>query len=58
MHAKENAFRRSTELRLYVDTQKVNLIADGSDFIVVVAEVTVDSGNVRRLGKRESLFSP
>ena len=29
--------RRSTKLRLYADTQKVNLVADGSDFIVVVA---------------------
>ena len=31
--------RRSTKLRLYIDTPKVNLVADGSDFIVVVAEV-------------------
>lgn len=49
--------RRSTKLRLYVDTQKVNLIADGSDFIVVVAEVTDDSGNVRRLAKDNIVFT-
>lgn len=49
--------RRSTKLRLYVDTQKVNLVADGSDFIVVVAEVTDDSGNVRRLAKENIVFS-
>ena len=49
--------RRSTKLRLYVDTQKVNLIADGSDFIVVVAEVTDDSGNVRRLAKENIVFT-
>ena len=39
--------RRSTKLRLYADTGNVNLVADGSDFIVVVAEVTDDNGNVR-----------
>ena len=49
--------RRSTKLRLYADTQKVNLIADGSDFIVVVAEVTDDSGNVRRLAKENIVFT-
>ena len=30
--------RRSTKLRLYADTGNVNLVADGSDFIVVVAD--------------------
>ena len=54
---KEMPSRRSTKLRLYVDTQKVNLIADGSDFIVVVAEVTDDSGNVRRLAKDNIVFT-
>ena len=49
--------RGSTKLRLYVDTQKVNLVADGSDFIVVVAEVTDDSGNVRRLAKENIVFT-
>lgn len=49
--------RRSTKLRMYVDTQKVNLVADGSDFIVVVAEVTDDSGNVRRLAKENIVFT-
>lgn len=49
--------RRSTKLRLYADTQKVNLVADGSDFIVVVAEVTDDSGNVRRLAKENIVFT-
>ena len=49
--------RRSTKLRLYADTQKVNLVADGSDFIVIVAEVTDDSGNVRRLAKENIVFT-
>lgn len=49
--------RRSTKLRLYVDWQSKPLVADGSDFIVVVAEVTDDSGNVRRLAKENIVFS-
>lgn len=31
-------------------------MADGSDFIVVVAEVTDDNGNVRRLAKENIVF--
>ena len=41
--------RRSTKLRLYADTMGKELVADGSDFVVVVAEVTDDNGNVKRL---------
>ncbi|MFW9596894.1 MAG: glycoside hydrolase family 2 TIM barrel-domain containing protein, partial [Paludibacter sp.] len=48
--------RRSTKLRLYVDHSGKQLTADGSDFIVVVAEVTDDSGNVRRLAKDNFVF--
>lgn len=33
------------------------MVADGSDFIVVVAEVTDDSGNVRRLAKENIVFT-
>ena len=46
--------RRSTKLRLYADEMGKKLVADGSDFIVVVAEVTDDNGNVRRLAARAS----
>ncbi|HBG58479.1 MAG TPA: glycoside hydrolase family 2 [Porphyromonadaceae bacterium] len=49
--------RRSTKLRLYVDNEGTSLVADGSDFVVVVAEVTDDNGNVRRLAKEQILFS-
>lgn len=49
--------RRSTKLHLYIDKEKVDLIADGSDFIVVVAEVTDDNGNVRRLAKENIVFT-
>lgn len=48
--------RRSTKLRLYADWQGKPLVADGSDFIVVVAEVTDDNGNVRRLAKENIVF--
>lgn len=49
--------RRSTKLRLYVDTEEKSLVADGSDFIVVVAEVTDDSGHTRRLAKENIVFT-
>ncbi len=48
--------RRSTKLRLYADTMGKPLVADGSDFIVVVAEVTDDSGHVRRLAREQVRF--
>ncbi len=49
--------RRSTKLRLRLDDTPHPLVADGSDFAVVIAEVTDDSGNVRRLAKEEVLFT-
>ena len=48
--------RRSTKLRLTADWQGKPLVADGSDFIVVVAEVTDDNGNVKRLAKDNIVF--
>ena len=49
--------RRSTKLRLYVDWQNQEFVANGSDIIVVVAEVTDDSGHVRRLAKENIVFT-
>ncbi len=49
--------RRSTKLRLRVDEMGKKLIADGSDFVVVVCEVTDDSGHVRRLAKENIRFT-
>lgn len=49
--------RRSTKLRLRIDSQGVPLVADGSDFVVVIAEVTDDNGNVRRLAKENITFT-
>ncbi len=49
--------RRSTKLRMYIDWENKPLVADGSDFIVVVCEVTDDNGNVRRLAKENIVFT-
>ncbi|MBQ4393033.1 MAG: glycoside hydrolase family 2 [Prevotella sp.] len=49
--------RRSTRLRLYADQMGRRLEADGSDFIVVVAEVTDDEGHVRRQARESVTFS-
>lgn len=60
--------RRSTKLRLRIDADSPypasqssdkfdQLVADGSDFIVVVCEVTDDLGHVRRLAKENICFS-
>ena len=49
--------RRSTKLRLYADEMGKKLTADGSDFVVVVAEVTDDNGNVKRLATDEIRFT-
>ena len=49
--------RRSTKLRLYVDEMGKKLVADGSDFVVVVCEVNDDLGHVRRLAKENIRFT-
>lgn len=49
--------RRSTKIRLTLDHEGQSLIADGSDFVVVIAEITDDNGNVRRLAKDNILFT-
>ncbi len=49
--------RRSTKLRLTLDNDGQSLVANGSDFAVVVAEVTDDEGNVRRLAKDQVYFT-
>ena len=49
--------RRSTKIRLVADEMGKPLVADGSDFIVVVAEITDDNGNVRRMAREHITFS-
>ena len=41
--------RRVEQIRLRVDNEGMNLRADGSDFVTVIAEVTDKNGNVKRL---------
>lgn len=49
--------RRSTKIRLSIDRHGRDLVADGSDIMVVVAEITDDNGNVRRMAKENILFT-
>ena len=49
--------RHSTKIRIYADEMGKKLVADGSDFIVVVAEITDDNGNVRRLAREHVSFT-
>ncbi|KAA6345393.1 Beta-galactosidase [termite gut metagenome] len=49
--------RRSSKLQLTIDNAGQNLVANSSDFIPVVCEVTDDLGNVRRLAKDEIIFT-
>ena len=48
--------RRSTKIRLVADEMGRELVADGSDFIVVAAEITDDNGNVRRMAREHVSF--
>ena len=49
--------RRSTKIRLTADEMGRPLVADGSDFIVVVAEITDDNGHVRHLAREHVSFT-
>ncbi|MBQ0085109.1 MAG: glycoside hydrolase family 2 [Prevotella sp.] len=49
--------RRSTKIRLHADKNGKELVANGSDFIVIIAEITDDNGNVRRLAKEQVSFT-
>ena len=49
--------RRATKLRLTIDDLGQPLEADGSDIVVVIAEITDDNGNVRRLAKENIVFT-
>jgi len=48
---------RTTKLHLTLDHEGQSLRADGSDFVVVVCEVTDDNGNVHRLTKGNIVFT-
>ena len=40
---------RPSKIKLWLDDENVNLNADGSDFVTVIAAVTDDQGNIKRL---------
>ena len=40
---------RPSKIKLWLDNENVNLNADGSDFVTVVAAVTDDQGNIKHL---------
>jgi beta-galactosidase len=48
---------REAKLQLRLDNEDQPLIADGADFMPVIAEITDDSGSVCRLAKENVLFS-
>lgn len=54
---KREASVRPTKLRLRVDDDGVGLRADGSDIVLVVAEITDDKGVVKRLNNSEIKFT-
>lgn len=49
--------RRAEQIRLRIDNENMNLVADGSDFVVVIAEMTDRNGNVKRLNNDYIKFS-
>ena len=49
--------RRPTHISLSVDNEGTQLHADGSDLVTIVASVTDDRGNVKRLNNEHILFS-
>ena len=49
--------RRATKIKMWVDDEGTEMRADGSDIVTVVAAITDDNGNIRRLNNEEILFS-
>ena len=49
--------RRPTRLKLVVDREGVNAVADGSDLVTVVAQMTDDRGMVKRLNNQVVRFT-
>ncbi|MGL5682309.1 MAG: glycoside hydrolase family 2 TIM barrel-domain containing protein [Marinifilaceae bacterium] len=49
--------RRATKIELVADTEGVQPVANGSDIVVVVAQITDKDGNVKRLNNSEVRFT-
>lgn len=48
--------RRPSKLLLWADDEKVEMTADGSDMVTVIAAVADDNGNIKRLNNYEVKF--
>lgn len=49
--------RRPAQIRLSLDNEGLPLVADGSDFVTVVASMTDSEGNVKRLNNQTLRFT-
>lgn len=49
--------RRPSRIILWLDHENVDLVADGSDFVTVVAAITDPNGNVKRLNNEQIRFT-
>ncbi len=54
---KKSMSRRPMKLELIVDREGVNAVADGSDLVTVVAQITDGNGMVKRLNNRSVRFT-
>lgn len=48
--------RRPTQIMLWADSEDTEMTADGSDLITVIAAITDDNGNIKRLNNSHILF--
>ena len=49
--------RRPSKIILWLDNEGVDLVADGSDFVTVVAAIADQNGNIKRLNNDQIRFS-
>lgn len=54
---KKSMSRRPTKLELIIDREGTNVVADGSDLVTVVAQITDGNGVVKRLNNQSVRFS-
>ncbi len=48
--------KRAEEILVHVDNDGLSLVADGADFVPVIAEIADRNGNIRRLSEGEIVF--
>lgn len=54
---KKNMSRRPTKLELIIDREGTNVVADGSDLVTVVAQITDGNGVIKRLNNQSVRFT-